>query len=114
MEWIELTHPQQLQEVIEVSQTEPVFIFKHSTTCSISRMALDRLERQWKPLAEAPGKGYFLDLLAHRPISNQIADLFGVRHESPQVLVIKNGKAVYHESHYGISYPSLRAVLVKN
>ncbi len=114
MEWIELTDPQQLQEVIEVSKTQPVFIFKHSTTCSVSRMALDRLERQWKPQENVPATAYFLDLLRHRALSNQLAEVFQVRHESPQVLVIKNGRAVYHESHYGITHAALQAALIKS
>lgn len=114
MEWIKLTHPAQVQELIEASATEPVLVFKHSTTCSISRMALDRLERQWQPHENASAKTYFLDLLNYRAISNQLAEVFQVRHESPQVLVIKNGQAVYHESHYGITYASLQAALVRS
>jgi bacillithiol system protein YtxJ len=100
MNWIQLTDEAQLEAIKEQSKTEPVVIFKHSTRCSISVMAKNRLER------EANGEQvpfYYLDLLRFRPISNKIAEDFKVYHESPQVLLIKNGECVYEESHNGIS-----------
>jgi len=100
MNWIVLDTLAQLQTIAEKSFATPQVIFKHSTTCSISSMALNRLER-----AETPANVdfYYLDLLKLRPISAAIAEKFQVHHESPQVLVIKNGECVYDESHYGIS-----------
>lgn len=104
MLWNNLTEVSQLQEIKEESNQNAVGIFKHSTRCSISATALDRLERNW-PKVEIPEglKMYYLDLIAHRDISNKIAEDFGVHHESPQFILIKNGEATYHESHYGIS-----------
>lgn len=100
MNWIALETEQQLQEIADTSFTTPQVIFKHSTTCSISSMALNRLERSEPPTNV---DFYYLDLLKQRPISAAIAEKFQVHHESPQVLVIKNGECVYDESHYGIS-----------
>jgi bacillithiol system protein YtxJ len=70
-------------------------------------MSLDRLLRNWKNGDEEKLVPYFLDLIAHRELSNLVAREFGVPHESPQVLLIKNGEAIYDNSHYGISYPDI-------
>lgn len=99
MNWIELVSENQLVELLDLSATQPLVIFKHSTRCNISVLAKSRLERAAKP-AEIPF--YYLDLLNYRPISNKIVELFHVQHESPQVLLIKNGKCIYTESHSGI------------
>ena len=99
MNWIPLTDQNQLETIKDQSFTTPQVILKHSTTCSISKMALARLER-----AEAPTsiQFYYLDLLNYRAISNAIADKFSVYHESPQILLIKNGECIFDESHGGI------------
>lgn len=100
MNWTSLTDEQQLETIKEESKSQPVVIFKHSTRCSISSMAKNRLDRE-----DAPGdvKFYYLDLIAYRSLSNKIAEVFQVYHESPQVLLIKNGECTYDESHNGIS-----------
>jgi bacillithiol system protein YtxJ len=100
MNWIPLTEIAQLQQIIEASNSKPQVIFKHSTRCATSAMIKSRLER-----AEAPASldFYYLDLIAFRSVSNEIEELFRVAHESPQLLLIKNGVCVYDESHYGIS-----------
>lgn len=107
MNWNKLQEPRQLQAIKEESAQQSVLIFKHSTTCSISRATLDRLERNWKDEEMKNLKPYFLDLHAFRNISNALADTFEVEHESPQILIIKNGEVVYHNSHFGIDYKSL-------
>jgi bacillithiol system protein YtxJ len=99
MNWIELTDESQLNTIVEQSKVQPVVIFKHSTRCSISVMAKNRLDKE-TPAEDLPF--YYLDLLRYRPISNKIAEDFKVHHESPQVLVIKNGECIYDESHNGI------------
>ena len=105
MLWHQLTDINQLSYIIQTSTQQPatkraVVIFKHSTRCSISSMALNRFESKWTDDDSIPV--YFLDLLNHRDISNEIASVFNVEHASPQVLVIKDGKCVYHASHNGI------------
>jgi len=99
MNWTELTDMAQLAAIAEESKTQPVVIFKHSIRCSISSMAKTRLEREAQPQGI---KFYYLDLINHRDISNKVAEMFSVHHESPQVLLIKNGECVYEESHNGI------------
>jgi bacillithiol system protein YtxJ len=109
MNWHELTQLDQIDQVIEESKTNPVLIFKHSRSCSISNTALNRLERNWNSDQEA--KAYLLDLLTYRNISNAIADRFGVQHESPQVLIIEQGKSVYDRSHFDINYQDIKGKL---
>lgn len=100
MNWITLSNVEQLSSIKQQSAVKPQIIFKHSTRCSISTMALNRLERS----NEIPSADfYYLDLLAHRDISSKIAEEFSVYHESPQVLLISKGLCVYDESHSGIS-----------
>lgn len=108
MNWLPINDIDQLEQIKSASFVTPQVIFKHSTTCSISRMALDRFER-----STAPDKVdfHYLDLLKFRPISAAIADLFQVHHESPQVLLIKNGECIYDESHYGIMMDELISFL---
>lgn len=109
MNWNKLTESAQLEELRELSKTKPVLIFKHSTRCSISGMSLDRLLRNWKSEDRDKVEPYFLDLIAFRALSDLVAREFGVPHESPQVILIRDGKAIYDNSHYGISYPELMA-----
>lgn len=91
----------QLDEIDAISATKPVVIFKHSTRCSISRFALKQFDAAFN-YSEDKIDWYLLDLLNHRDISNEIAHRYEVTHQSPQILVIKNGKAIYHDSHDGI------------
>lgn len=100
MKWNPLNDEGQLSQIIAQSQTKPQVIFKHSTRCSISSVAWQRLQKSTLPDGF---DFYFLDLLAHRPLSNKIAETFKVHHESPQILVIKKGECVFDESHLGIS-----------
>ncbi|MBC8111118.1 MAG: bacillithiol system redox-active protein YtxJ [Verrucomicrobia bacterium] len=106
MNWIPLNTLQQLEKIQEISETQPVLLFKHSTTCPISATALNRLERNWKTDTIQP---YYLDLLSYRDISRQIAQVFGIQHESPQALLIYKGTCVFDASHLAISYQSLLA-----
>ncbi len=100
MHWIHLTDEEQLSNIITKSQAKPQVIFKHSTRCSISAVALQRLQKAGQP---ADVDFYFLDLINHRNISNKVAEVFKVHHESPQVLVIKDGHSIYDESHLSIA-----------
>ena len=105
--WNELTDLVQLDEIIAISNEKPVAIFKHSTKCSVSRMALKQFENEFNSSDKITP--YFLDLIAHRDISNEIANRFGVTHQSPQLILIKNGKAIYNVSHSDIDAESLNA-----
>lgn len=100
MNWIELTEEDQVNSIKEKSKQFPQVIFKHSTRCSISSVAKNRLEKNVPP---AGIDFYYLDLIKHRNISQKIAADFEVFHESPQVLLIHNGECKYDESHSGIT-----------
>ena len=95
--WIPLTAISQLDEIVENSNNKTIVIFKHSTRCSISRFALKQFENEYN--LEDKVDLYFLDLLNYREVSNEIANRFQVVHQSPQLLIIKNGVAVYDASH---------------
>jgi bacillithiol system protein YtxJ len=103
--WNELTDLGQLNQIIAASNEKPVAIFKHSTRCSVSRMALKRFENEFNSSDKVTP--YFLDLIAHRDISNEIASRFGVMHQSPQLILIKEGKAIYNVSHSDIDAEEL-------
>lgn len=103
--WNELTDLGQLNEIIALSNEKPVAIFKHSTQCSVSRMALKQFENEFNSSDKVTP--YFLDLIAHRDISNAIASRFGVTHQSPQLIVVKEGKAIYNVSHSDIDAEEL-------
>ncbi|MEY3677869.1 MAG: bacillithiol system redox-active protein YtxJ [Bacteroidota bacterium] len=100
MNWIPLTDLEQLNN-IKASNSKSL-IFKHSTRCSISLMAKKRLEMEAVLIPEEVPV-YYLDLLNYREISNAIAEIFQVHHESPQLLVIKSGECVFEASHGDIS-----------
>lgn len=101
LQWNALTSLQQLDDLIQESADLPVIIFKHSTRCGISRMALRGFESEYD-IDIDKAKPYYLDLLEHRDISNEIATIFHVEHQSPQLLLIKDGVVVYHTSHSDI------------
>nr|WP_315134105.1 bacillithiol system redox-active protein YtxJ [uncultured Flavobacterium sp.] len=105
--WIPLTDLGQLNEIIELSNEKPVAIFKHSTRCSVSRMALKQFENEFNSPDSV--ETYFLDLIAYRDVSNEIATRFQVVHQSPQLVLIKEGKSVYNASHSDIDAQELKS-----
>ena len=100
--WELLNTTDRLEAIKEKSTEKPQVIFKHSTRCSISSMAKRRLERTWN-IEDEKADIHYLDLIAYRSISNLVEDDFGVTHESPQILIIKDKQAVFHTSHSDIS-----------
>lgn len=109
MNWELLTDIDQLGEIIFNSNEKPAVIFKHSTRCSVSRMALKQFESEFD--AAEGVTPYFLDLITYREISNEIANRFNVHHESPQILLIKDGQSVYDASHSDIDATVLKEKL---
>jgi len=99
--WNRLTSVDQLIEIEKESFHQSIAIFKHSTRCGTSSMALRQFERQFE-IDNANVKLYFLDLLSFRDISNEIAIRFQVFHQSPQLIVLKEGNTVHHSSHHQI------------
>jgi len=101
MSWQVFNSPNHWSELLAASEEQPQVLFKHSTRCSISSMVLNRFESsalfQNKELP-----CWYLDLIAYRDLSNLIAQQTGVQHESPQCIVLKNGRVLYAESHGSI------------
>jgi len=108
MNWISFTSADQLNEIKKHEGYS--LIFKHSTRCSISMMAKRRFELDWEDLPEDMPL-YFLDLISYRELSAQVAQLFQVHHESPQLLLIKDGECVLDQSHGAISVEEALSVL---
>lgn len=104
--WRELTDLGQLNEIINESTEQPVIIFKHSTRCSISRFSLKQFESEFDLHDKVIP--YYLDLLNHRDISNEIASRFDIEHQSPQLILIQDGKAIYDASHDAISVADIK------
>lgn len=108
--WKILKELSELDEITENSKDRLIAIFKHSTRCGTSRMALRAFESAYDDSLEALDL-YYLDLLSYRDISDEIAARFQVWHESPQLLLIKNGKCVHHSSHHSIHAETLKEFL---
>ena len=104
--WIDLTDLGQLNQIIQDSTEKPVVVFKHSTRCSVSRMALKQFENEFNLMDEVDT--YFLDLISYRDVSNEIASRFQVVHQSPQLVLIKDGKSIYDASHSEIDALELK------
>lgn len=101
MNWIEITEAEAIKTFNEESLKNPergFVIFKHSTRCSTSRMALRLFESGWEHSVPA----YLINVVENRPASNQVASQYRISHESPQILVIKNGACIYNASHSSI------------
>jgi bacillithiol system protein YtxJ len=110
VDWQLLNTEMDLDDLRLKSVSKPQIIFKHSTRCSISSMAKRRLERTWN-IGEGQADIHYLDLIAYRSISNKIVDDFGVPHQSPQILIIKNGQSVFDTSHNDIDVETITEYL---
>ncbi|RDY61346.1 bacillithiol system redox-active protein YtxJ [Flagellimonas nanhaiensis] len=99
--WIPLVSVDQLEEIVDHSKSRTQLIFKHSTTCGISNMVLRMFSDHYTVGEDADL--YYLDLHAHRDVSNAVASQFQVLHQSPQLLIIKDGEAAFHASHGAIT-----------
>jgi bacillithiol system protein YtxJ len=99
--WINLADVKELEVIAEKSKTKTQLLFKHSTRCGISRMVLKQFEAQYN--LDLNADLYYIDLLNVRDVSNEIGYKFQVMHQSPQLVVVKNGVAVAHASHGAIN-----------
>ncbi|WP_299117314.1 bacillithiol system redox-active protein YtxJ [uncultured Winogradskyella sp.] len=107
--WIALNSIEQLNAIEEKSKTKTQLIFKHSTRCGISRMVMSQFVSAYD--IDTNADLYYLDLLSYREVSNETGYKFQVMHQSPQLLVIKNGVVVAHASHGGINEMDLDRLL---
>lgn len=104
--WNRLVRIEQLQEIVEESKSVPVLIFKNSTRCGLSRMVFKSFEKNFEINPDSV-KMYYLDLLSFRDVSDEVGYRFQILHQSPQLIIIKNGEVVAHASHYDIQRISL-------
>jgi bacillithiol system protein YtxJ len=111
MQFIPLTNKDQLSEIEKKSFSKPQIIFKHSTRCSISAGAKRVLLHEMGAAKDEDFDIHYLDLLNYRELSNQIESRYKVKHESPQILVIKNGECVYHASHGEVALENCESIL---
>ncbi|WP_432670723.1 bacillithiol system redox-active protein YtxJ [Flavobacterium sp. SM2513] len=107
LQWNYLESMEDLDAAEQLSKEKTVVLFKHSTRCSISRFVLKQFENTYD-IPQEDMELYFLDLIEYRPISNEIAQRFGVTHQSPQMVVVKDGKTIYDASHDSIDAESLK------
>ncbi len=110
--WKEIQSLSDWKKIMEQSEECPVAVFKHSTRCSISSMAKQRIERDWD-IEENKLPLYYLDLIKHRDVSNAIAQDLDVEHQSPQLIVFRNRKPVYVRSHNSINVSGVKETLDK-
>ena len=105
-----LQAPDQLDRVLDSSSERPVLLFKHSFTCGISAEALDELVDHLNnrdhdlPVA-------MVTVQTHRDLSNAVSAKLGIRHETPQALLIKGGKVVWSASHFRVTSDSVAAAI---
>lgn len=110
LEWRDLQTSGDLRTLIQQSHDTPVVIFKHSTRCGASAIVKRRLEEDWD-FQDDDVDIYLLDLIAHGELSNEVAKTFGIRHRSPQVLVIKDGRSIFDASHGDVSAKTIGQAL---
>ncbi|MDX1943153.1 MAG: bacillithiol system redox-active protein YtxJ [Saprospiraceae bacterium] len=102
LKWLELTQNEQIAEIAALSHQKPCTIYKHSTRCALSSIAKRRLESGWF-FEQEDLPIFYLDVIEHRALSKQVAEFFSVYHESPQLLLIRQGECTYEASHLEIS-----------
>jgi bacillithiol system protein YtxJ len=107
--WNSLEKIETLKLLSKDSEVNPILLFKHSTRCSISSMALNRFEKSWDK--NLPVTLFYLDLIAYRDISNEIASIFSIQHESPQVIVLYKGQVIYSASHGMIDAKAIHSII---
>lgn len=108
MNWIKLTSEEQLNEIYKSDQT--AVIFKHSTRCPVSGMAKRSLEFD-ADLVPDQMAFYYLDLIAFRDISNKTVELWNIKHESPQILIVQGSKSLYNASHSDIEMRDIVSII---
>lgn len=108
--WNVLTEKDHVEEVLENSHQKTQLVYKHSHTCGICHAAKERIEESMDEIKRQAAIN-FTNVKKSRPVSNALADELGIRHESPQVLIIKNGECTWHESHWSIKAGDILAAL---
>jgi bacillithiol system protein YtxJ len=103
-QFIPVTDAQELEELFARSHSQPVILFKHSTTCPISAAAYQQMSRSGSAVA-------LVVVQRARDISRQVETLTGVRHESPQAIILRNGQAVWSAAHWDVTADAVKSAL---
>lgn len=111
LDWISLTEPDELELLFQKSHKKSQVIYKHSTRCGVSAMALSNLHRLNPEKAEK-ADFYFLNVINQRRLSQHVAEKLQVRHESPQLIIIRGGEVIWNGSHYQVSAGALSEILL--
>jgi bacillithiol system protein YtxJ len=106
-----VTSIDELNAALERSNQEPVFIFKHSTSCPVSAAAHQRVRNYLEQAGETAARIYLVKVIEARPVSNEIAQRLGITHQSPQLILVRDGKGVWNRSHGAIDAASITAAL---
>lgn len=110
--WMNITSVEQLTELLHNVGEKPILLFKHSTRCGVSSMVLNSFENEWTTGTELCDL-YYIDLLSHRDVSNEIAVLTGIVHQSPQAIIIKGKEIIYDATHSAIDARKIQSLLKK-
>jgi bacillithiol system protein YtxJ len=110
MDWQKLSVEEDVEHLISASSEKPQILYKHSTRCATSYFALKNIE-MLSPLEKQQADFYMVDVIGQRPLSMYIADMLGIRHESPQLFVFKNGEVSWHGSHNQIQTDVIRTLI---
>ena len=102
-EWNHITSIEEVKELVKQSSSKPQILFKDSTRCGISAHAKSRISEGYSDFISGKSDFNYLDLLRYRSVSNFIAEYFDITHQSPQIIVLKNGEVVHVASHQAIS-----------
>lgn len=103
-----VTEVSEIDPLLEASKDRPVFLFKHSLACGISQAAFEEYRRF------AGGGGAIFSLVEiqrAREVSRRVVEVTGVRHQSPQAILLVDGRPVWHASHWSINETSLSRAL---
>lgn len=106
IQWHTIDKEEDLEKVLRDSHQSDQLIFKHSNACGISNIVKSRLEKESQVL-KTHTDVYLINVLRNRTLSNQLAELLTVRHESPQILLISDGECIFHSSHFDVSLKNI-------
>lgn len=107
----EITTVEEWKQTLESTESRPVLLLKHSTRCPVSASALEEFEAYLKDKPREDVDYAIVLVVESRPVSNQIAEDLGVKHESPQIILIDKKKSYWNASHWAVTTKHIRAVL---
>lgn len=114
MSYTDVTSTAALAEMITLSEQQPVLFFKHSRTCGISDRAFREFERYLQSPESTQVRNCVIVVQTAREVSNSLARLMGIEHETPQAILVRDGRAVWNDSHMALKSEALKMAVVQN